>query len=206
MSMASVLIVEDDRFTRTTLVHALIGLNVNVVAECGRPQDAINIDEEYDVALLDLDLGPGANGIDLAYGLRKKNPQLGIVILTSYSDPRVADPKNRALPKGTIFLTKSKITDMSSVISAILTAKKTPLNAGRKGASLIALSDKQIEVLVLLSKGFTTAEIARNQGVGEKAIEATITKLHHLLELPKSSTLNTRVQLVRAYFNLRGIK
>jgi two-component system invasion response regulator UvrY len=206
MALARVLIVDDDKFVMTTLQHALAGMNIEVVGCASRPQDGLEIAiaSQVDVALLDLDLGPGANGIDLAHALRKQQPNIGIVILTSYTDPRISDPSSRSLPKGTIFLTKSKIDEMSTLISAIVSAKQSPLHAGRKNAPLMALSDKQISVLILLSQGLTTTEIAKMQSVGEKAIESTITKLHRQLELPKSGKLNTRVQLVRAYYSLRG--
>lgn len=206
MPIASVIIVDDDQFIQTTLSHALLGLNIDVVGSTGKISEAMEIahQKNVEVAILDLDLGPGANGIDLAYALRNVNPNVGIIILTSYTDPRISDPANRALPKGSIFLNKSKISDLSTLVNAVVSARQLPLHAGRKHAPLTILSDKQIEVLILLSQGLTTSEIAKKQCVGEKAIEATITKLHAQLNLQKSKTLNTRVQLVRAYFALRG--
>jgi DNA-binding NarL/FixJ family response regulator len=64
----------------------------------------------------------------------------------------------------------------------------------------------QIDVLRLLAEGATTSEIALQQGVTQKAVEATITRLHNLLGLAKNKKLNPRVQLVRAYFALSGKK
>jgi DNA-binding NarL/FixJ family response regulator len=58
----------------------------------------------------------------------------------------------------------------------------------------------------MLAEGATTSEIATQQGVSQKAVEATITRLHNLLGLAKNNKLNPRVQLVRAYFALSGKK
>ena len=116
MALASVLLVEDDVFTRSTLAAALVGANFEVKAQVGKAADAIQAVRKFsiDVAIIDLDLGIGANGIDIAIALRDSNPRIGIIILTSYTDPRVVNPNSPELPKGSKFLTKSLLTDFEA--------------------------------------------------------------------------------------------
>jgi len=57
-----------------------------------------------------------------------------------------------------------------------------------------------------VAEGLTTKEIASRTGVSEKAVEGTISRLHSMLDLPKDSSSNPRVQLARAYFALSGKK
>ena len=209
MALASILLVEDDVFTRSTLAAALVGANFEVKAQVGKASEAIQSVQKFsiDVAILDLDLGPGANGIDIAVALRGVNPGIGIIILTSYTDPRVIDPHSTALPKGSRFVTKSQLTDLNPLIRMIMELKSIPLSGpSDKGRKKVDFTATQLIVLQGVAEGLTTKEIAIRTGVTEKAVEGTITRLHSMLGLPKNSSLNPRVQLARAYFELSGKK
>jgi len=209
MALASVLLVEDDVFTRATLAAALNGANFEVKAEVSNAKDAIASVNKFsiDIAVLDLDLGPGANGIDIAYALRDIHQRIGIIILTSYTDPRVANPDSLPLPRGSKFITKSKLTDIRPLTKAIIELKHLP-TAGKTASETerSTFTENQLMVLQGVAEGLTTKEIAKRLEVTDKAVEGTITRLHSILNLPKDLSLNPRVQLARAYFELAGKK
>jgi len=77
----SVVVVEDDDFTRWTLRETLEGHGYTVVADCATAAEAFAAQKLHHprVALLDLDLGRGPNGIDVAGTLRRNDPSIGIV-------------------------------------------------------------------------------------------------------------------------------
>lgn len=206
MKIASVLILEDDPFSLLTLKQALTGLNFEVLCATGSIPEAISSSRKLDiqVALLDLDLGPGANGIDVAHMLRQLKPNIGIILLTSYSDPRLANPNGPSLPPGAILLTKTQLRDFDTLINAILVARKYPVKNRAHMNSKLALTTRQIEVLKALASGLSTSEIAKSLGLSEKAVEGIITKLHNTLNLEKDRKFNMRIQLARAYFGLSG--
>lgn len=209
MALASVLLVEDDVFSRSALAAALQGADLEVKAEVANAKDSLAAVKKFaiDVAVIDLDLGPGANGIDIAYALREVNPHLGIIILTSYSDPRVANPDSLPLPRSAKFITKSTLTNIKPLINAIIELKQNP-SAKKSGieSERVNLTENQLLVLQAVAEGLTTKEIARRFEVTDKAIEGTITRIHTVLGLPKNYSLNPRVQLARAYFELAGKK
>jgi len=209
VALASVLLVEDDVFTRSTLSAALVGANFEVKAQVGKASDAIDAVKRFsiDVAIIDLDLGAGATGIDIAIALREHNPVIGIIILTSYTDPRVMNPHSRVLPKGSKFLTKSNLTDFAPLVRTILELKALPLSGKtEKRSEKVDFTANQLIVLQSVAEGLTTKEIASRTGVSEKAVEGTISRLHSMLDLQKDSSSNPRVQLARAYFALSGKK
>lgn len=209
VALASVLLVEDDVFTRSTLSAALVGANFEVKAQVGKASDAVDAVKRFsiDVAIIDLDLGAGATGIDIAIALREHNPVIGIIILTSYTDPRVMNPHSRVLPKGSKFLTKSNLTDFAPLVRTILELKALPLSGKtEKRSEKVDFTANQLIVLQSVAEGLTTKEIASRTGVSEKAVEGTISRLHSMLDLPKDSSSNPRVQLARAYFALSGKK
>lgn len=206
VSLASVLILDDDQFSLITLKQALIGLNISVVIATESIPKAIETIKNVDtqVAILDLDLGPGPNGVDVANMMRKINPNIGVILLTSFSDPRLANPYGPKLPQGSIFFTKAKLRDFNILVNAILLARKYPLVSRKQENPELNLSDRQIEVLKALATGLSTIEIAKSLDLSEKTIEAIISKLHSSLELQRDKRFNVRIQLARAYFALSG--
>ena len=82
---------------------------------------------------------------------------------------------------------------------------RTPL-AERKlaGGSLPSLTDVQLDVLRMVSEGMSTQAIADARQVSTKAVEQNISRLSEILEVPRDSSNNQRVQLARAYLELAG--
>lgn len=209
MASTRVLVVDDHPFALSTLTAALAGKGLDVRgAATAKEARALAIDIRPSVALLDLELGPGPNGIDLAYALRKEFPSLGICILTSFRDPRLVGVGMPALPLGAMYLCKADVSDIDIVIKAIELLEHGPLTrrAPMHMASgpTVALTDTQVEVLLLVGEGITTAEIAERRGVSTSAIEQTIARICERLDIPKNDARNQRVQLVQALHRLRG--
>ena len=202
-------LIDVDLFTRTTLTAALAGSGINVlsVAENGSIGLEAVKNLNPDVVIADLDLGPGPSGIDICHAIRMTKPSIGLILLTSFTDPRIHDPANSNLPRGCRFVSKSELQDIKVLVQEILIARNKPLQGSQlKKARENLLSDTQIEVLIAVSQGLSTAEIASQRGVTEKAIEGMIAKIHSTLGISRSKSLNQRVQLARLYFKLSGKK
>ena len=209
MSLGKVLIVEDEAFSRSALVTILTAKGFEVVGGCEGAEEAIHLLRLRmpEVMVVDLDLGPGPNGIDLSHAARAINSRLGIVFLTSYSDPRFSDPQNLEIPEGAMYFTKGKLTDVSTLVTAVLQVRHLP-NLSRRStySQATALTDSQVEILRLVSSGLTTAAISEKLGVSEKAVEASLSKIHKTLGLTRNPKFNPRIQLTRAFFALSGKK
>ena len=70
----------------------------------------------------------------------------------------------------------------------------------------VELTDGQIETMRLVAQGLTNGEIARQRVVSERTVEKSIQRIAQVLGSTGDSTTNTRVLLVRAYFELAGGK
>ena len=209
MPSTRALVVDDHPFALATLTAALAGRGIDVRgASTAREALALAIESRPSVALLDLDLGTGPTGIDLAHALRKEFPAIGIGILTSFRDPRLAGVGVPALPVGSLYLCKADVSDIDIVVKAVELLEHTPLarRAPLHTASgpTVALTDTQVEVLLLVGEGITTAEIAERRGVSTGAIEQTMARICERLDIPRSPSLHQRVQLVQALHRLRG--
>mgnify|MGYP006271839487 CR=1 FL=1 len=200
---------DDHPFGLATLAGALTGRGF-VVSAAGSAPAALASASDFRpaVAVLDLDLGAGPTGIDVARALRKSLPAIGICILTSYRDPRLAGSGLPQLPVGSMYLCKADLSDIDQLVRAIDLLEHAPL-VQRSVATMTtgptaALTDVQVEVLLAVGAGVTTAQIAAQRGVTASAIEQTIARICERLEIPRNSLLNQRVQLVQALNRLRG--
>ncbi|MFM8154566.1 MAG: response regulator [Actinomycetes bacterium] len=202
-----VLVVENDPFTLTSIVNALEYQRMDVVARASSAREALELQREANptVALLDLDLGVGPTGIDLAHALRIRQPDIGIVILSTYRDPRLVGPGVTPPPRGTVYLSKQDVHDFSQVISSLEAAAETPVaRRSTPAAALPSLTEIQLEVLQGIAEGLSTQAIAEQRNVSVKAIEQTISRLYEVFEVPRDGAHNQRVRLARAYLQLAG--
>ena len=200
-----VLVVEDESFTRLTVVGALRHSGVDVVAECETSREALDGFRSHapDVCLIDLDLGVGPTGIDVASAFRRINPSVGIVLLTSYQDPRLLSPGLGELPEGTRYVVKQALADTDMLVAAIESAQENPCVEVTEAIGT-SLTDTQIEILRLVASGLSNTEIARVRVVDEKTVEQAIARTSKKLDIEATSATNRRVALARAYYRLIG--
>ncbi|MEN9955240.1 MAG: hypothetical protein RLY34_47 [Actinomycetota bacterium] len=203
-----ILIVENDTFTRLMLYTALKSQGLPNVFESATASDAALLIESqhFDVAVLDLHLGVGPTGIDVAQAMRRKNPSAGIVFLTSFDDPRLLSPSLPKLPGNSQYLTKSQISNVGILIKAIKAASvgATHQVSLKPENPLADLSDVHLETLKYLAEGYSNAEIARRRFVTERSVEVTITRIAKILGLSPDSTKNQRVHMAKVYFRASG--
>lgn len=205
---SQVLLLEDDSFARAALQTSLTALGFQVIESTGQVNVAIQAanNGQVDVAVLDLDLGAGPTGLDLANWLERRHPNIGIVILTSTSDPRLIRESLPQVPEYAVYLVKGNVDSMDHITTAINQAQENALSGQRDERTLerLTLTDIQVETLRLVAEGHSNSEIAKLRVVTEKAVEQTISKIAKALGITATSTNNQRVHIARMYFRLRG--
>ncbi len=201
-------VVEDDAFTRMTLVAALKarGLNVAMVAADAAEAALLSKVHSIDAAILDLHLGSGPTGIDVAQALRRQNPAVGLVFLTSFDDPRLLSTHLPQLPGNSQYLTKSAIGDVDQLVNAVRLAASGRGNTSGKMTNHILgkFTDSQIETLRLVAQGLSNAEIARRRFVTERAVEVAVSRVAKALGLEPDATRNQRVHMAKVFFRALG--
>jgi DNA-binding NarL/FixJ family response regulator len=204
-----VLIVEDDALLRSALVGALASDRIAIVGNCATAAEAIAIARRKRPAVLvtDLDLGARPNGIELAHVLRRADPSLAIVLLTSYADPRLVGAKLEQLPERSQYVVKQSVESLDAIAAAIgraVAAMQAPATDSLTTQNGLALTDVQLETLRLVAAGLTNEQIAEERVVARKSVEVTIARLARQLDLPAGRSGNQRVLLTRAYYELSG--
>ena len=205
-----VLVVEDDSLLRSLIVSNLTTAGF-VVESTDSAASARKIADDFDpdVALLDIELGNGPTGIDLALVLRKNTPEIALVFLTHIPEPRLVGVDNRKIPKNAAYLAKDRITDPNVLRQAIDAALRG--RAGREfrddklDYSLSELSRSQLAVLQMVALGMSNSEIAKDRETTVRAVENLVKRAFQAAGIDSESGGNPRVNAAREYIRIAGL-
>ena len=207
MSRIRVLIADDHALVRAALRALLAPMpDFEVVGEA---DDGVVVVEQCkrltpDVVLLDLFM-PGRSGVAALEDLRQACPTTKLLVVTMCENASIMRQSLMAGAAG--YVLKSSVTDeLISAIRAVCQGRQyvTPaLDAPasesdlpdrrpeRNAKSMGSLTPRELEVVVLVALGQTTAEIARNLHVTEKTVET------HRKHIMTKLDLHTRAGVVR---------
>jgi DNA-binding NarL/FixJ family response regulator len=206
-------VVEDDDFTRLMISTALQSQGIKIIGQVADAPSALALANELkpEVALLDLHLGSGPTGLDLAVELRRILPKIGIVILTSFEDPRLLNPNLPDPPRGSVYLNKKSVNDTQVLVTALTSSTDSSTwnspNSSKIGlpGAIGDLTDVQLETLRLMAQGLSNAEIAKRRFVTEKSVETAIARLAKIMGVESDPSRNQRVHMAKVYFRALGI-
>ena len=204
-----VLIVEDEQLVSALLEQTLLSVNF----QTSRANNAVEAKRQIetfdpDIALLDIDLGPGANGIDVAHILAKKHPDIAILFLTKFPDLRSAGLRMEDLPPGCGFLRKELVGNTEYLVNAIdnvLGERPQVRDDLLPNRPLSVLTKNQVEALRLLASGYTNAEIARRRETSVSSVEQLLKTTFKNLGIQSSDDINPRIEAVRIFIQAAGI-
>lgn len=199
------LVVDDDDFTRTLVASLVESFGYAVIGTAGAVTEAMSIAHESRprLAVLDLDLGEGPTGLDLAHGLRSMIVDIAIVMLTSYGHPTWMGQR-REPPLGLRYVVKGDVKDRRILQEAITSALADPLAEDTEVRRKTPLSESQWEILRLVAGGFTNAEIARRRSITDDAVNRGVSRLVKQLGIEVGPDGNARVLLAQAYNRMTG--
>jgi DNA-binding NarL/FixJ family response regulator len=189
--MIRVLIADDHSLVRAGLAQLLSDVDdieVGGTACNGAEAVAVAADTEPDVVLMDLSM-PGVDGVAATRQILARRPESRIVVLTSFSDgSRIFE----ALDAGAIgYLLKDSQTD--ELVRGIRAAARgeSPLApkaareviARRRSSPADQLTERELEVLVLLARGNPNKVIARRLAISEKTVKNHVTSIFQALDV-----------------------
>ena len=208
--MTTVAIVEDHEIMRQTVREMIDSSpDCRCVCACASAEEALREIPRHrpDVALMDIQLS-GASGITCTAQLRGLLPNVLIIMLTVYRDYSLIFQALKAGACG--YLLKSA--GREDILSAIEEVRsggapmtgeiaRMVVDAFRKapaeGASSIeSLSDREQEVLGMLSAGLVPKEIAERLNLSYQTVR------HHLKRTYFKLHVNSRNEAVKKYLNL----
>ena len=183
-----VVIVDDHSLLREGTKQILLqDPTIEVVAECGRGDEAVRLVDELkpDVVLLDLRL-PGLPGIDAARRIAIESPATRVLILTAYEEEDYVLEALQAGAAGYLLKTAPapELVEAVHAVAAGTTVLEPSISAalarrwsradGPGGAG--QLSARELEVLRMTAHGMANKEIARKLGLSLRTVEGHLNR------------------------------
>jgi two-component system response regulator DevR len=209
MAKTRILLVDDHEVVRLGLMTLLNDQpNLQVVGEASTAGEAVKAVEKLDpdVVLMDIRL-PGEGGIEAARQVTKRFPRTKVIMLTSFADDELI---MRAINAGAVGYVLKQVGNEELLRAIDAAARGEALLDPAVTARLLSrvrenerkaeedafrdLSDREMDVLVLLARGKTNAEIGRSLNLSEKTVGNYVSTMFEKLHL------NNRIELAAYAF------
>ncbi|MBI3739191.1 MAG: response regulator transcription factor [Chloroflexi bacterium] len=209
MSKTRILLVDDHEVVRLGLMTLLNDQpNMEVVGEASTAGEAVKAVEKLDpdVVLMDIRL-PGEGGIEAARQVTKKFPRTKVIMLTSFADDELI---MRAINAGAVGYVLKQVGNEELLRAIDAAARGEALLDPAVTARLLSrvrenerkaeedafrdLSNREMDVLALLARGKTNAEIGQSLNLSEKTVGNYVSTMFEKLHL------NNRIELAAYAF------
>jgi len=208
----NVVIADDSYLIREGLVQLLAstpGLRVVAACEDYDSTMAAAESEQPDVVVTDIRMPPTNTdeGIRIARALRERAPDIGVVVLSQYSEPQYALLLLETGSAGRAYLLKERVHDRAEIASAIAQVAEggsvidpkivDALVAARTRAEdspLAELTPREHEILAEIAAGKSNAAIAESLVLTKRAVEKHINSIFLKLGLSQTEDTSKRVK------------
>jgi DNA-binding NarL/FixJ family response regulator len=162
--------------------------DIEVVAEAddGETAQALIQETQPDIAVLDIQM-PKASGIEVTRWIRANKRQVGVLILTAFDDDPYVLAVLQAGANGYVLKTASPneiiqaVRDVYAGKSALdpeITQKVMAQIVGHKEALAVEeLTDRELEVLALVGRGFTNKAIGVQLGISDRTVQGHLARI-----------------------------
>jgi DNA-binding NarL/FixJ family response regulator len=170
--------------------------------------------ERPDVVVTDVRMPPSGDdeGIRVAQRLRSTHPEIGVVILSQYADPRYGLQLISGGAAGRAYLLKDRVHDRGELHAAIevvarggsmidpaILSQLLDSDGRRADSPLAALTPREREVLAAMATGKSNAAIADDLVLTKRAVEKHVGAIFQKLGLPDEDQVSRRVAAVLMY-------
>jgi serine/threonine-protein kinase len=207
-------IADDEALLREGLARVLEDSGFEVVGRCGDAEALLRMVEarKPNVAIVDIRMPPGHgdDGLVAAQEIRRRHPDVGVLVLSHYLDSRYAARLLEEVPAGAGYLLKDRVSEVAVVADALrriadgdcvidptivsrLVARK------RARGPLDVLTPREREVLALLAEGRSNGAIGEQLYLSRKTVDAHVSQIFTKLDLHESPEQNRRVLAVLTF-------
>jgi DNA-binding NarL/FixJ family response regulator len=205
MSKLKVLLADDHAVVRKGLRFVLErDGNVEVIGEAADGREAVKLAERLTPQVVVMDIAmPNLNGIEAAAQIVKKNPRIGVVILSMYSDEGylvralsagakgylLKDSAEEDLVRAVESVGQGKPFFSPAIAQTLLGDYMRRLQQENREDSFDLLTDREKEILQLLAEGKSNKEVAALLNVSLHTVETHRTHIMQKLNLHNTAEI-----------------
>jgi len=212
-----VILIDDHTLFRVGLEGLLTSRGIEVIASVGSGQDCLRLvgDLNPDIILLDMRM-PGINGLGVLELLRKHDPQLPVVMLTTSTDEgdlleslrqgaqgyllKDMEPDELVLALRDIVSGKTVVApDLAPILAKAVQGGGASEKAEPEASPFSELTPRETEILGLLAEGQSNKAIARNLGISDGTVKLHVKAI--LRKLDVHSRVEAAVMAVEQGFS-----
>jgi DNA-binding NarL/FixJ family response regulator len=212
-----VVLADDSFLVREALTHVLAGFDgIEIVATCADEpslQEAIET-ERPDVVVTDIRMPPSGTdeGIRVAAALRETHPEIGVVVLSQYTEPRYSLALLDGGSDGRAYLLKERIRHRGELVAAIFAVAQNrsmidakvvetlvEARTREERSALAELTPRELEILSFVARGHDNQAIADELVLTKRAVEKHINAIFLKLGLTYSTDISRRVKAALIY-------
>jgi DNA-binding NarL/FixJ family response regulator len=210
-----VVIADDSVLLREGVSRLLVEAGFEVVGQAGDADELLRevAEKAPDVAIVDIRMPPTHTdeGLRAARELRRRYPELGVLVLSQYVRPSYAFELLADDARGVGYLLKDRVSDLHDLSDAVERVGKGGsvldpsvvaqlVGRRRQGDDPIDdLSEREREVLALMAEGRSNRAIAERLFITERTVEKHVRSILAKLRIPESQEDHRRVLAVLAY-------
>jgi DNA-binding NarL/FixJ family response regulator len=213
-------VVADDSFlVREAIAHVLeTEPGFVLVASCGDGESLLAaVDAERpDVVLTDIRMPPSGDdeGITVANRLRETYPDVGVVVVSQYANPRYGVALFEGGSERRAYLLKERLHHRSQLVSAltavadggsVVDSKVVEALISEQGrgddSPLSELTPRELEILSEIAQGKSNQAIADQLVLSKRAVEKHINAIFLKLELTHDEDVSRRVKAALIYLS-----
>jgi DNA-binding NarL/FixJ family response regulator len=207
-----VVLAEDSLIVREGLEQLLeASPTVEVVGSCGDVDSLMTLvdSKEPDVVMTDIRMPPSNTdeGVQIAAHLRETRPEVGVIVLSQYSEPAYVLELLASGSDRRGYLLKERVHDRGQLVSAIDTVAGggsvidpkivevlVAAKARAERTPLSALTPREREVLAEIAVGKSNTAIAESLVLTKRAVEKHINSIFLKLGLASADDVSKRVK------------
>lgn len=205
---------EDDVLLREGVARILTGVGLEVVVQSGDADDLLQRTLAYrpDVVVTDVQMPPRRqdDGLRAAMELRRRAPQIGVLILSQFCEPAYVMDLIGERPEGVGYLLKERVGDVAAFVDAVarVAAGGSALDPevvarmlghrAREGP-LQLLTPRELAVLAAMAEGLSNLGIAQSLLISHASVEKHVTAILRKLRIAPTDIEHRRVQAVLTY-------
>jgi DNA-binding NarL/FixJ family response regulator len=199
---------------REGIVRVLREAGFEVVAQAGDAEELVRKVSAHkpDVAVVDIRMPPTEtdDGLRAAMEIRRRLPETGVMVLSQYLDEGYALALVGDGAEGTGYLLKDRVGDVEHFADSVRRVGEggsaldpevvlQMLGRRRRDDGLVALTQRDREVLALMAEGRSNQAIAEQLVVTERAVEKHVTSIFDKLDLTPAREDHRRVLAVLTF-------